>query len=235
MFFDYDGVLIHRGSKNEDTQAAAVLARLAQNQNNEVWVVSARSITGIRHLRGVDGLNLAGEHGTVTWRAGEGQPTLHRVEGIAYFRDMITNMAQAQGLRRLKFMDTQNSIVFTYKEYDHETVANFLASIQSQVNYPGSNFEMRSKPESRYVEVKPKNLDKGDFVAEILQNGQYGFALSMGDEGIDEGMHHAINAWGHSSYLSVVVSTDESQRTCARAKLDSAARVRSYLEYLSQS
>lgn len=221
LVFDNDGVLKPKGetTAEEINRAKKMLTKLTEDINNDVWIVSARSLDGLDDYRHIPRLNIAAEHGTVLLRYDNSRATITPIAGVKDLRSKIFHMVKEKGLD-FSFKNVENSVVFTYKNYQHDHVAEFIEKLEKLVskNYP--EFIFRNIRNPNVVEVKSRNVDKGSFVKEVILQKKYNFGLSMGDEEIDEGMHKVMNEMNSEKFHSVIVSGNGSQKTCAKWRVE---------------
>lgn len=117
LIFDNDGVLKPKGetTAEEINRAKDMLSKLTEDINNDVWIVSARSLDGLEHYRDIPRLNIAAEHGTVLLRYDSSRATITRIAGVKELRSRILQMAKDKGLD-FSFKNVENCVTFTYKK-----------------------------------------------------------------------------------------------------------------------
>ncbi|KAA1065641.1 hypothetical protein PGT21_005967 [Puccinia graminis f. sp. tritici] len=234
IVLDNDGVLF---DKPEDVEKAkALLKALAANENNEVWVNSARGLGGLGAYRDIPRLNIAAEHGTVLLVS---TPEGMKLELKALHRsaqEVISAVKRmARGIR-MSLYEGQNSIAYSYKSEASQDVKYMEQNLQNFLNVEHPDFMIRLEGDKNYGEVKHMNPDKGNFLAHLMATGRYANGLSMGDQESDEGMFKAMiqaNAQiGGSRFYSVIVSKIPNQQTSAEYRLRNPQEVHQFLSKL---
>jgi len=230
---DNDGVLLPVGSKNPaDTQRARyVVAHLAANPHNEVWIVSARSLSGLTGLYSdIPGVNLAAEHGTILLRYGKPEKSVD-IQGMEGIRNNVVAIAHRYPQIKMTVFDTKNVVAFKYNKhwYDSADARAALGEVQSILQPLQPRISLRQESGQAYGEIKDSGLEKGNFVAKLLLSGRFRSGIAMGDQITDEGMFRAMN---NHRFHSVIVSQNSNQETVAKNRLNDVDEVHELLSRL---
>ncbi|KNZ44826.1 trehalose-phosphatase [Puccinia sorghi] len=227
---DNDGVLIPSGADEDDKDnARALLEALGRNSNNEVWVVSARSLSSLRsQYSGIPGVNLAAEHGTVLEPYGEGVQSVS-IDGMPEIREAVDSIAERYDQMGMFVFDTRNVVAFKYNRNWYGTEYADAALREVQRILP-PHIPLRQEAGKAYGEIKDPRIEKANFVAKLLQSGRFNSGIAMGDQITDEGMFRAMNTY---RFHSVIVSRSSSQETRAKNKLYDVEEVHQLLRQLT--
>ncbi|KAA1103107.1 hypothetical protein PGT21_006621 [Puccinia graminis f. sp. tritici] len=235
IVLDNDGVLLSGSDDYSLARAQRLLTALAADRNNEVWVNSARSLSGLGEYRDIPWLNIAAEHGTVllvTTPNGRKVTLTAQHHEAGSVRQAVKNEAGAVGMR---LFEGQNSIAYAYKSPLRNDVKRMETRMQQYLASYYQNWILRLEGDKNYGEFKHRYPDKGNFVIYLLRTGRYNVGLSMGDQESDEGMFEAMiqaQREGLGTFYPVVVSSNTHQLTTAPHKLQNPDEVHQFFRTL---
>ena len=110
-------------------------------------------------------------------------------------------------------------------EQVYTEIENLLEGLDSEFNL--------KKVGKAFSEIRHVDVNKGNFVAKLLQSGQVNGGIALGDTDADEGMFQAMNQMGDPRFISVIVSNNHQQQTSAQYRLNSVDEVHTLLNKLN--
>ncbi|WAQ81909.1 hypothetical protein PtA15_2A222 [Puccinia triticina] len=202
IVLDNDGVLI-KGKEDFD-KARLLLTALAANQNNEVWVNTARGLKGLEPYMDIPHLNIAAEHGTVLRISppGQGKIELRALHPSVpdLRKEMLGLVPKYKDQYGMKVFPAENLAAYMYKDEHKSTFENIVVSEVREILTRYPDYMLRLEPPGAYGEVKHKEANKGTLVAHLLQANTYTDGIAIGDQETDEGMFRAM-VWANDAGL----------------------------------
>ncbi|KAA1111321.1 threalose-6-phosphate phosphatase [Puccinia graminis f. sp. tritici] len=219
ILLDHDGTIKPVCSSNaaEDyARVLRVLKALAGDFRNEVWIITASSLSGIKRLYGeIPNLNLAGRMGTQIRRATpiERKIELPHAEITKQLKCMATAISRNMGLGdpillgdySIKF-EENSSKNEELKEMEHQLnklIRERFVDYEGGCHYP--DFGISS------IELRHKRLHNKGALARLRleETGPpFGFGMSIGDLKMDEDMHQEMRKKG---LFAIVVKENDHQ------------------------
>ncbi|PLW54807.1 hypothetical protein PCANC_05672 [Puccinia coronata f. sp. avenae] len=228
---DNDGVLkpVNDATREDRARAVQLVETLGQSSRVVTLVNSARSLPALDSYRGI-GVNLVAEHGTVVLPADQSWQKDFDVEGTDNIRYRIKQIADRHPGARIEFKDPKNSIAFKHADADeNEEMRRAFREMEGVLQ--NTRFTLK-KVGTGFSEIRHVDVNKGNFVAKLLQSGEFRGGIALGDTEADEGMFKAMNQMGNRRFISVIVSNNLQQPTNAQYRLSSVGDVHEKLYHL---
>jgi len=224
-FLDVDGTLIEIADTPDavhvDTALLDLIAGLCRESGGAMALVSGRSISDLEKYLGTLHLPLAGQHG-LERRDAAGRLWMHAAPPAA---KCAIKEALAPVLARhpgLLLEDKGLTLALHYRQAPH--LASYAQRLMIRLAHEaGAGLEVQFG--KRVAEVKPAGIDKGNAVAEYLQESPFKGKrpVFIGDDLNDE---HGFAAVNKLDGISIKVGKGDS---CARFRLPDVAAVRRWL------
>lgn len=232
LLFDYDGTLVpYHSTPDEafpDNRLKNLLKELNQQAENDVVIVSGRDAVTLETWFGDIELAMVAEHGALYKKQDEDwKKLIHytpdwRAEVRAVFDKIILKHSGT-------FMEKKDySIAFHYRSAKPESVPDLISEIGKELMLLDThNFSVLYG--NMVIEVKNPEVDKGNVVTKIIDEGQYDFILAVGDDTTDEDMFAALERKDNCYTVKVGVTP-----TKAKCNLLNVNNVISLLDQLNQ-
>jgi trehalose 6-phosphate synthase/phosphatase len=212
LLLDYDGTLVpHVGDPEQAVpgqQLLELLKSLAENENNEVLLISGRSSAWLdKHFNGLP-ISLIAEHGARSKRKNAEWVT--EVQTHSEWKEQVHNMMEMY-VRRCanSFIEEKDfSIVWHYRNCTIEQGKLRSLELISELNEYIHNRHLQVLPGNKIVEVRNSGIDKGTAVKKILQKDEYDFIFAVGDDRTDEDMFKLL--MNKTNCFSIKVGPDAS-------------------------
>jgi trehalose-phosphatase len=235
LLLDYDGTLVEIAPRPELATPTPgllrLLARLINQLDYAVVVVSGRPLQNLLKLLPVPGLNYLGSHGGEGLIAGR---LLHLINGEPASHEISEWKEQLSGLLEhftgWWIEDKPQGIVLHYRQVSpgqEDQLLKVIETWKTRVVEHGSYQILSGK---KVVEVLPYGVNKGEAIQKILLSSDFigDFPLYIGDDTTDESVFAVIQEQG----LSFKVG-DEEQPTKATHFFKNPAQVREFLALLA--
>lgn len=235
LMTDYDGTLVPLAPTPEeatpDKELLQVLARLARKPRCVPAVLSGRRLEDLAALLPVPGIYLAGVHGAAILKPDGTVVPLTRQTGPG-LKEAIA------GLERLAGESIGSRPGFLLENKKYALAIHFRRAAEKDAQYVLGRFLARGKDllaqsglqllrGKKVVEVRPRELHKGNAVRWLKNNFPGHTGIFLGDDTTDEDAFAQIeNGFG-------VLVSDEPRRSRAGLRLKSPAEVRLFLEALA--
>lgn len=232
LLLDYDGTLApfapQPGLARPSSALLELLNDLAQNEKNEVYVISGRDNKVLEEWFGRLPINIVSEHGaSYKYRGQEWQnESAVNNEWIETIRSVMKNYVQrCTG----SFIEVKNySIVWHYRNSDPERGLLRATELYNELLEYTNSMDIQVVKGNKIVEVRNKGVNKGVVTKRILQPDNYDFILACGDDATDEDMFYQLT--GVENAYTIKVGTNAS---FAKYNLHTPQMVLSLLEVLN--
>ena len=230
FILDYDGTLV--GFKNRPADASPIrelleiIEKLSNNKKNKVVISSGRDQLTLDKWLGHLPVTIAAEHGAAYKEEG----TWHNnVPGDQVWDDEIISILQT-------FSDRTPHATIEIKEtalvWHYRNVDGWLAALREQqlllaLIAPCTRLNLQIMRGNKIVEIKSPNHSKGSEVRRLLNQDNFDFILSMGDDTTDEDTFRELPA---SAYTIKIGAISE----VARYNLLSQTQVLPFLKKLDE-
>lgn len=232
LLLDYDGTLTpfasQPGLARPSSALLELLSDLAQNEKNDVYVISGRDNKILEEWFGKLPINIVSEHGaSYKYRGQDWQnESVVNNEWIETIRSVMKNYVQrCTG----SFIEVKNySIVWHYRNTDPERGLLRATELYNELLEYTNSIDIQVIKGNKIVEVRNKGVNKGVFTKRILQPETYDFILACGDDATDEDMFYQLT--GMENAYTIKVGANAS---FAKYNLHTPQMVLSLLEVLN--
>ena len=232
LLLDYDGTLIPFSNKPEEASPSndlkKLLKRLAQDQTNEVVLISGRDKHTLEKWFGGLRIELVAEHGAWIKEKGKRWQTLvplvtdWKVEIHPLFELFVDRTPGA-------FIEEKDfSLVWHYRRAEPKLGEIRARELVTDLLNLTTNLNLQVLEGSRVIEVKNTNINKGQAALKWVQKKTWDFILAIGDDVTDEDIFKVLPARARS--IKVGFST-----TAAKFNLRSPSQVISLLKEIIKS
>lgn len=195
LLFDYDGTLVPYFTKPEEAlpgdKLKLLLNELNQQAENEVVIVSGRDAVTLEKWFGDTELSIVAEHGALYKRKNESwkkiiHNTIDWKEDVRKAFEKITRKYPDTFIERKTY-----SIALHYRAVNPAFVPDIITEAGKELMLLDThNFNVIYG--NSVIEVKDPEVDKGNIVSRIIEEGNYDFILALGDDVTDEDMFSAL-------------------------------------------
>jgi trehalose 6-phosphate synthase/phosphatase len=230
FLLDYDGTLVPIVARPElavpDSKLIGLLARLAQNPKNSVYLISGRDRSTL--ARWFDGVNvgIVAEHGA--WlREPRGRFALTRALS-ADWKEQVASILQLFVARVAgSFIEEKDySLAWHYRGADPELGTLRAKELVDELTLFTANRDIQVIEGKKVVEIRSGGVNKGVAASELIRRVEPDFTIAIGDDQTDEDMFRALPPAAATIHVGPPFST-------ARYCLSEHLAVRALLERLS--
>ena len=227
FLLDYDGTLV--GFKNTPEEAIPddslfnLLDILAEDEKNEVVIISGRDHDTLGKWFGHKNYTLITDHGVWLRRKGQEWEAIERVK--ADWKENIRPIMETFVDRTPgAFIEEKNySLAWHYRKADSE-LANIRANeLEFVLNSLITNNSLAVLEGNKVLEIKNSNVNKGRAAGRLLAGGDYDFIFAIGDDWTDEYMFEELPETAYTVKIG-------SHKTHARYYIKDNTQVRKILE-----
>lgn len=235
IILDYDGTL-RSFVKSINLSVAApgrpllrTLKNLCADDKNDLQIISGRPKPALEKWFGKIDIGLVAEHGY--WVKNGSKWTSNKVDANKFKKKVLALMKKYTERTPGSILEDKNSsLVWHYRDVTTELAYVRMSSLEHELKEMLSGSEAGVFHGSKILEVKPKSINKGTIVNQLIKNGGYDFVLCCGDDHTDEDMFKVLT--NEDYYYSVKSGPGE---TNARYRVKSVREILSLLKKLSAS
>ncbi|MFQ5837426.1 MAG: bifunctional alpha,alpha-trehalose-phosphate synthase (UDP-forming)/trehalose-phosphatase [Thermoplasmata archaeon] len=207
LLLDYDGTLapfqLKPGKAIPDEDLVALLARLSSDPANEVVLVSGRDRATLESWFGKESLGLVAEHGAWSrYRSGGWEKaTPARNDWKPKIRSILEGFVDRTPGSSVE--EKEFSLVWHYRRVDPDMAPPRARELKDTLLYQTANLGLVALEGNNVVEVKNAGVDKGTAVQKWLQDREWDFILSVGDDVTDEDVFSRLPDTAHSLKVGI--------------------------------
>jgi trehalose 6-phosphate synthase/phosphatase len=207
LLLDYDGTLVpiteHPEQALPGDDLRTILAELAQDTVNSVFVISGRRVSDLQDWLGaIPRLGLVAEHGAC-WRMPGAETWNERShtdsswkESVRPILEHFTNRVPGTFVEEKRF-----SLVWHYRAIRSDTGDWLAKELGAVLDGLLTETDVRTYQGHKIVEVKPVWANKGAFAADVLDAHPGAFVLAAGDDLTDEDMFGRLPASAYGVHV----------------------------------
>jgi trehalose 6-phosphate synthase/phosphatase len=201
VLLDYDGTLTSFRDTPDmakpDAEIIEILMELAEDQRNEVVLISGRDRGSLEDWFGGLNINLVAEHGAWTrrksaiWQQIEHITTDWKKEILPLFEAWVSRIPGS-------FVEVKDfSIAWHYRKVDPRLRDLRIRDVINELVSISTNFGLQILKGNKVIEIRNHHINKGRVAAAWRKIEACDFILAMGDDYTDEDMFKALpsNAW----------------------------------------
>jgi trehalose 6-phosphate synthase/phosphatase len=233
LLLDYDGTLSPYYSKPDDAKPKPELLKLLKELNgqpeNEVVLVSGRSIISLDQWFGGSGICCVAEHGAMV-KNNEESWIPHDKLSTDWYLGVEELFLKYAGLFPGCFVERKKyAIAFHYRGGQVSEEKKMLASLNHDLNLLNLDNNYRIIHGNKVLEALPLHISKGIFVSDWLEKNDHDFILAIGDDSTDEDMFRELALVPHAHTIRVGIVP-----TQAKCNLINVSNVLSLLSQLNE-
>jgi trehalose 6-phosphate synthase/phosphatase len=191
ILLDYDGTLVKYELIPENAKLPepliSILKRLKEKTDTKVFIISGRSHNDLDKLLGPLRINVISEHGSMI-----------KVDGI--WKNLITgNNSWKKSVLPIFFQtsascpesfveEKEYSLAWHYRNADSKIGTSFANILIRNLEKFVNHHNLKILDGNKVVEVTNKEIGKGNAIKKLIENTNYDFILSIGDDATDEEM-----------------------------------------------
>ncbi|MCL7042476.1 hypothetical protein MKW94_009150 [Papaver nudicaule] len=202
ILFDYDGTLMPQASidKSPSSNSIEILNKLCRDENNVVFLVSARSRKNLDSwFSPCENLGLAAEHGYFMRLKRNAEWETHGPVADCSWKQIAEPVMKlyTETTDGSTIEDKETSLVWSYEDSDPDFGSCQAKELLDHLESVLANEPVSVKSGQTIVEVKPQGVSKGLVAERLLSSMQErgmlpDFVLCIGDDRSDEDMFEVI-------------------------------------------
>jgi trehalose 6-phosphate synthase/phosphatase len=232
VLLDYDGTLVNYTSDPANAEPpedlSGILKKLSARRNTKVIIISGRSHHDLDRFLGHLSVNFIAEHGALIkqngiWKEQITDNCLWKEAALPIF-DQITAVCPESFVEEKTF-----SLVWHYRNagsqtgYDHSR--ELISILENIINF----YKLKILDGNKAVEIMPNKIGKGIAVKKLLDQKNYDFLLSIGDDVTDEEIFELF--MNDANAVTIKVGNG---RTAAKYMFQDVSDVIELLKYLAE-
>ncbi len=228
LMLDYDGTLmgfhVDPQAVVPDAELLHSLEVLAKAPGNTLIVNSGRDHLTLEKWLGHLGIDMAAEHGVWRRRKGRWQqaPGMTNAWKVKVMEVLDAMVERTPG----SFVEEKEfSLAWHYRKADKDLGAKRVREFREVLSYLTANLDLQVLEGHKVVEVKNAGVNKGKAAALWVEEGNFDFALTIGDDHTDEDTFRAMPQGAYS------IKVGEGM-TAATYQVNSVTEVRRILDHL---
>ena len=230
ILLDYDGTLVsyfpEPGAALLPDHISHLLTNLLKTPKNEVYIITGRSNTEIDRVLNNLPINIIAEHGAVmrvngTWKDCVSD-TRQWKKSIMPLFNQATRKCPGSFVEEKRF-----SLAWHYRNADPELGHAIAEELLESVSQLDHSAHIKTLDGNKVIEILNVAAGKGIAVKEILENRNFDFVLSVGDDATDEEMFEVLSDIQNA--FTIKIGTGE---THARYKFEDISEVERLLQNL---
>lgn len=231
LLLDFDGTLVNLQPRPElavpDKKLLDMLAKLAANPKNEVWIISGRDKDFLEKHLGHLPIGLVAEHGGYIKR----KSWESVIQGMPQWKDRVIEVMEEYTDRNAEsFIEVKEfGVAYHYRNVDEKlgflTSRELLTLLKNHLY----NIPVQIIDGNKVIEVKHFMAHKGTTCRDNILCGDHDFVLAFGDDKTDEDLFEQLTG---DNQFSVKVGGGN---TAANYRIKSVAKVLDFLHELEES
>lgn len=197
LFLDYDGTLRNFTPDYASSRLAPpkyllkILEKLGNKRSSEVYIISGRPHSTLEKWLGHLPVNLVAEHGA--WIKQNGAWSQQKFSTREFKKGILPILKRfTERTPGARIEEKTSALVWHYRNVATELAYTRRASLRRELGTVIDNNEFGIYSGSKIIEIKPRNVHKGETVKRVLKNNSSEFILCIGDDYTDEDMFQAL-------------------------------------------
>jgi len=231
ILLDYDGTLVPFAERPErarpDIQLLSLLASLAQDERNEIIIISGRDKATLENWFGFLDVALIAEHGVWTKEKDGNWEIIEPLQNE--WKEEIKPVLETYVDRTPgSFIEEKEySLVWHYRKADPELAMVRARELKDALLHLTSNLNLGILEGNKVIEVKNVGINKGRAALKWISKQSWDFILAVGDDWTDEDVFLALPEGAYSIKVGIGYSK-------ARFSVASHREVRRLLKELQE-
>lgn len=197
LFLDYDGTLRNFTPDYASSRVAPpksllkILDKLGKKESTEVYIISGRPHGILEKWLGHLPLNLVAEHGA--WIKQNGMWSQQKFSSREFKKAILPILKRFTDRTPGALVEEKSSaLVWHYRNVATELAYTRRASLRRELGTVIDSNEFGIYSGNKIIEIKPRDVHKGETVKRVLKNESSDFILCIGDDYTDEDMFRAL-------------------------------------------
>lgn len=232
ILLDYDGTLTKfhdrpENAKPNDT-VLDLLKKIADNELNELILVSGRDAPTLQKWFGHLRIGLAAEHG-IAYKAKD-YSLWENPESLSFtWKEQVMPILQKYAEQvPLSFIEEKAyAIAWHFRNADETKVDAIKLKLSRELQLLNEENKFEVLLGNKILEIKSNHANKGSFALSLIEHAQYDFILAIGDDVTDEDMFRVLR---EPNQYTIKVGLNDSN---AKFNLINVNSVLSFLDQLS--
>ncbi len=229
LLLDYDGSLVPFFPKPElaepDEELAGLLKGLAADRRTCVVIVSGRDAPTLDNWFGRLNMGLIAEHGALLKKKGSGWQAVELIredwkQEVRGLLEQYTDRTPGAFFEEKKY-----SLVWHYRNVNEERSSLRVRELKALLRPMIADMGIEILEGNKVLEVRTTGLNKGRAVFRVIQDGEWDFILSMGDDRTDEDVFAILPVGAYSIKVGL-------GQTAARFNIEGVEAARGLLSEL---
>ena len=228
LMLDYDGTLmgfhVDPLAVIPDAELLDALSVLAKAERNTLIINSGRDHNTLEEWLGPLGIDMAAEHGVWRRRSGRWQqaPGMTNAWKVKVMEVLDAMVERTPG----SFVEEKEySLAWHYRKADKDLGAKRVREFREVLSYLTANLDLQVLEGHKVVEIKNAGVNKGKAAATWIEESDFDFAITIGDDHTDEDTFRAMPPGAYT------IKVGEGN-TSAQYQVNSVADVRRLLTHL---
>lgn len=233
FLLDYDGTLIPFSSMPDmaipNQKLLDLLNKLAQPEENTVYLISGRDSHTLEHWFGHLPVNIIAEHGAKI--KSDGKEWRNETESPVKWRTQIEDIMDIYVKRCVNsFIEKKDfSVAWHYRNANAEQGKLRASELYLQLEGYINNLGLQVILGNKVIEVRNSGVNKGNAAKKIIKEQAFDFILSCGDDTTDEDMFRELAT--HENAFTIKIGQEAS---FAKYNLEGPEMVIALLEMISK-
>lgn len=232
ILLDYDGTLVDHASIPDKARPSEhlldILIKLVDKPQTKVIIISGRGRQDIDKLLGHLPITIIAEHGAMIKENREWKKQI--VDNSSWKNKVLPILNRISVSCSKSFVEEKHfSLTWHYRNAESESGDTHSRELIRTLESIIPSYNLKILDGNKVVEIMTKEIGKGKAVKKLVEQNNYDYILSIGDDKTDEEMFEFL--LHNSNAVTVKVGNGN---TFAKYKLDNVNNVISLLEQLSQ-
>lgn len=192
FLLDYDGTLVDFKADidraSPDPELYKLISQLAENEKNEVVIISGRKKETLQQWFGNMPIDLIAEHGV--WKKDkQDKDWIKGVAGLSdQWKELVRPMLESYSDRTPgSFIEEKSfSLAWHYRKVDAELGKLRVIELENNLSYLTRETGLQILSGNKVLEVKSADVNKGKATLSYLEGKKYSFIMAVGDDFTDE-------------------------------------------------
>jgi trehalose 6-phosphate synthase/phosphatase len=189
ILLDYDGTLVEFKSLPDNATAPdhleSVLIKLIKKPQTKVVIISGRAYHDINKFLGHLPIDIIAEHGAIIKRKGKWSQQV--IDPVLWKSEIIPFLNEANLACPASFIEVKDfSLVWHFRNVELVSGYKHSRKLIRNLERIIPSFNLKILDGNKVVEIMTQQIGKGKAVRSIVENSNYDFILSIGDDKTDE-------------------------------------------------
>jgi trehalose 6-phosphate synthase/phosphatase len=232
VLLDYDGTLVNYASNPANAKPSedlsGILKKLSEKPKTKVIIISGRSHIDLERFLGHLSINFIAEHGALIKENGIWKEQI--TDNCLWKKDVLPIFDQVTSACPESFVEEKTfSLVWHYRNAGSQIGFDHSKELISILENISNFYKLKILDGNKAVEIMNDKIGKGIAVKKLLDQNNYDFLLSIGDDVTDEEIFELLM----NDTNAVTIKVGDSG-TVAKYKFEDVSDVIELLKYLTE-